>query len=109
MNEYLQMLLELDRQIEAAWKKGRVSDDNRKLAAARVIPAWEAKMRTYGDGKPNPGLSVHQLGKAFARANTNDNKKSGAQTVILIKQAGKKEYNVSSTIQAFFDYFRPSL
>ena len=69
MREYLQMLLELDRQIEAALKMAKLRDDDRKLAAAKVIPAWKAKMRSYRDGKPNPGLSVHQVGVAFARAN----------------------------------------
>ena len=110
MNEYLQMLLELDRQIEAAWKTGRLKDDDRKLAAAKVTAAWEAKMRSYSNGEPNPGLSVHQVGVAFARTNTVPNKKSGPQTVILrirlITQAGNTAYNVSSTIQAFLDYFR---
>ena len=46
-NEKLQMLLELDRQVEVAWRAAKLKDDDRKHAAAMVVSAWENKMRTY--------------------------------------------------------------
>ena len=62
MRNKLEMLLELDRQVEAAWKAGRVKDDDRKLAADRVISTWEAKMHSYSnvrsDGTPDTGSAV---------------------------------------------------
>lgn len=103
-NEKLQMLLELDRQVEVAWRAAKLKDDDRKHAAAMVVSAWENKMRTYAhvraDGQHAVGISVNQVGTAFRKA-----KKQGPQAVIFVKKAGNAATNVTSTVQAFMDYF----
>lgn len=108
-NDYKEMLLEVDRQVEDAWRAGKVKDDNRKLAAAKVISAWDAKMRSYAytraDGQARTGLSVDETGKAFRRANTKEAKKNGPHSVIYVKQSGKKHTNATSTAIAFVQYF----
>lgn len=109
MKNKLEMLLELDRQVEATWKTSRIKDDDRKLAADKVISAWEAKMRSYKsvrlDGKLGVGLNVNQVGNAFRRANTKEKKSEGPEAVIFVKQSGKQSGNITSTVQAFMNYF----
>ena len=81
VNDKLQMLLELDRQVEAAWKERSVKDNDRKLAADKIISTWEAKMHSYSnvrlDGTPDIGLSVNQIGQAFRRAHTDKARREG--------------------------------
>lgn len=100
-------MLELDRQVEAAWKSGKVKDDDRKLAAEKVISEWEAKMQSYrgvrSTGMPDIGLNVNQVGHAFRRAHTTDKKKLEGPAIIYVKQSGK--FTVTSTVQAFMNYF----
>ena len=107
MNNKLEMLLELDRQVEAAWKERSVKDDDRKLAADKVISAWEAKMQSYRNvrstGTPDIGLNVNQVGHAFRRANTDKKKLEGPAAIIEVKQSGK--FTVTNTVQAFMKYF----
>lgn len=104
----LQMPLEMDRQVEAVWKSAKLKDDDRKLAADRVISAWEAKMRSYSnvrtDGTPDTGLSVNQVGQAFRRAHTDKTRSEGPAAIIFVKQSGT--IKVTSTVQAFMQYFK---
>lgn len=39
INKHKNMLLELDRQVEAMWRFSKIRDDDRKHAASKVVPA----------------------------------------------------------------------
>lgn len=68
----LDMLKELDRQVEAAWRTGKLKDDDRKQATAKVFPIREAKMKAYVwvqvNKQAGKGLSINEVGAGFRQA-----------------------------------------
>ena len=87
VSDKLQMLLELDRQVEAAWKAAKLRDDDRRLAADKVISVWDAKMLSYRnvrlDGTPDIGLNVDQVGRSFRRGYTDKARREGCSYLCL--------------------------
>ena len=88
VSDKLQLLLELDRQVEAAWKAAKLKDDDRRLAADKVISVWDAKMLSYRnvrlDGTPDIGLNVDQVGRSFRRGYTDKARREGPAAVIYV-------------------------
>jgi len=105
----LDMLKELDRQVEAAWRTGKLKDDDRKQAAAKVLPIWEAKMKAYpyirNDGLAGTGVLLNQVDQAFRDA---ADERKGVHAMVVLKKG--KQSNKGCTVMcnagALVEYFR---
>lgn len=103
------MLKELDRQVEAAWRTGKLKDDDRKQAAAKVLPIWEAKMKAYpyirNDGLAGTGVLLNQVDQAFRDA---ADERKGVHAMVVLKKG--KQSNKGCTVMcnagALVEYFR---
>ncbi|KAL0029469.1 hypothetical protein WJX77_010175 [Trebouxia sp. C0004] len=66
------MLKEMDTQVQAGWAQAKLRDDDRRLAAQKVVEDWEAKRASFeyktDGGKHDKGLSVYQVGKGVKDA-----------------------------------------
>ncbi len=66
------MLKEMDTQVQARWAQAKLRDDDRRLAAQKVVEDWEAKRASFeyktDGGKHDKGLSVYQVGKGVKDA-----------------------------------------
>lgn len=100
------MLLELDRQVEAMKRSSKIRDDDRKQAASKVISIWEAKMKAYAWVRANKqagkGLTINEVGAGFRQAVG----KTGDVQVELKKPNHKdKGLQVLGSAYAFLQYF----
>ena len=79
------MLRQLDVCIQDRWRKDSMKDDNRSLAASKVIADWEARMKSFvykeEGGKIHNGCTFEVLGNGFKQAKKNGD----AQKVVLKK------------------------
>lgn len=107
IDAHLEMLKELDRQVEVAWRTGKLKDDDRKQAAAKVLPVWEGKMKTYpyirDNGLAGTGASVSQVGQAFRHAAS-----KGMQSQVQLKKGNQtnKGCRVVCNAGGLVEYFR---
>ena len=103
------MLLKLDRQVEAKWRFNGVKDDDRIQAASKVIPVWEARMKAHArvqvDKVAGRGLSINEGGRAFEQA---ADKPADAHIEVRKPRSGpeNKGKQVMANAQAFIQYFR---